>query len=715
MKNKSGSIATEGRDNMRKVTYRVGADIGGTFTDIVFMNQAGEVLVRKVSSTPSDYTEGIISGIENLSSENDVYPESIEQVLHATTVVTNVILERKGAKTGLITTRGFRDVLEIRRLRLPHLYDMRWEKPPTLIPRYLRLEVRERISPKGDIIQRLDLEEVEAAIRKLLSYGVEAIAVCFVNSYVNPIHEHKVGELLREKYPHFYFTLSADLMPLMKEYERTSEAVINSYVMPVTKEYLSRLNGSLRTKGIRAPLLVMQSSGGMMVPELAVEKPIYVIECGPAAGVVGAAYFGRELGIDNLLTLDMGGTTAKASMVEGGEFTRSDEYEVGGGLSIQSHIITGGGYVLRVPSIDIAEVGAGGGSYLWLDVAKGFHVGPASAGAVPGPVCYDLGGDSPTVTDADVLLGYLNPSYLTGGELMLNFEKARQSVEDRIATPLDMDVIEAAYGGFALANSSMMRAIRAVSSRKGRDVRKFTLFAFGGAGPVHAVAIARELRIPRVIVPPCAGVFSSLGLLFADEEHYHMETFFHRLDRVRIEDLKKALEGAKDKVAALAHRGLSKGSKFTVNTYLDMRYVGQSTELPIFAPWEEIHADTMPLLQDRFHQEHQKSYLTSSSDEPIEVVKLRAVAKVASPDRRGSINLRQVLKPIGTRETREVYFGNPYGFVSTPVLKEEDTGNLIMEGPVIIECYDTTVVVPPDCSIRREESGMLIMDIKRGN
>ena len=474
------------------------------------------------------------------------------------------------------------------------------------------------------------------------------------------------------------------------------------------------LSQNLKEKGIDAPILIMQSSGGMMRAEVAVEKPINVIESGPAAGVVGAAYLGKRLNIDNLLTLDMGGTTAKVSMIEGGQFTRSDEYQVGGGISIGSRLITGGGYVLRVPSIDIAEVGAGGGSYLWLDSAKGFHVGPISAGAVPGPACYDSGGNRPTITDANVVIGYLNPYYLLAGELKLKPERARRAIENEIAKPLNMDPLEAAYGGFIIANSSMIRAIRAVSSQKGRDIRNFTLFAFGGAGPIHATTIAQELGIPKVLVPPNSGLFSSVGLLFADIEYHHMETFHYALNESIVDKINGVLAKMADMALSMAKRGQHTEVEVTIDKYLSMRYIGQATELTILSPWTKIDPEKISLLKEAFHQEHQKTYLNSAVEEPIEIVKLRVVARVISDHKKvaGDMKLgKRFESSYKVKEVRKAYFGKQYGLLDTEILRQNDVSSIPKEGPLIVELYDTTIVVPPKCNISRGDQDIFVINI----
>ena len=397
--------------------FRVGVDIGGTFTDIVFLGSDGRVLARKVASTPDDYSRAVLDGIADGLEDLGAAPGSVSEVSHGFTVATNAIIEQKGAHTtALITTEGFRDILEFRRNRTPRLYDLYYEKSPTLIKRQYRLEVGGRLNFRGEVLRPLDVDDVDRAVQSVLDSGVESVAVCLLHSYANPDHEQYIAQVLRERAPDVILTLSSDLLPEMKEYERTSTTVINSYVRPVVERYLTLLTDGLTGMGVTVPLTVMQSNGGLATSDIAKERPVYCIESGPAAGVVGAYHLGRRLGMSNLMTLDMGGTTAKASIIENGEMLQAPEYEVGGEISVGHRLLRGSGHILRVPAIDLAEVGAGGGSIATVDRSGSLRVGPQSSGAFPGPACYRLGGQDATVTDADVLLGYLNPQYLLAGD-----------------------------------------------------------------------------------------------------------------------------------------------------------------------------------------------------------------------------------------------------------------------------------------------------------
>ncbi|MFL5036754.1 MAG: hydantoinase/oxoprolinase family protein, partial [Microvirga sp.] len=401
------------------ITYRVGVDIGGTFTDIVLLGSDGAIHTKKVSSSVENYAQAIVEGLAEVCRESGMTGADIEEIRHGTTVASNAILEHKGARVGLITTKGFRDVLEIRTLRMPKLYDMSWTKPAPLVERYLRQVVDERIDHRGDIERALDPVDAERAVDALLAEKVEAIAVCLINSFANPVHEAMLKEIIARKAPRLPRSISFEVLPEIKEYERTSTTVINAYVTPIVATYLRAMRKGLDDAGIPARLLLMQSNGGLTTDAAAGERPMNIIESGPAGGVVGAQALARAKGLKKIITFDMGGTTAKASMVEGGEIARAQEYAVGAGIMIGSRLLTGAGYTLKVPAIDLAEVGAGGGSHVWIDAGGALQAGPESAGAFPGPVCYNLGGETPTITDANVLLGYINPRHLIGGALKL--------------------------------------------------------------------------------------------------------------------------------------------------------------------------------------------------------------------------------------------------------------------------------------------------------
>jgi N-methylhydantoinase A len=489
-------------------------------------------------------------------------------------------------------------------------------------------------------------------------------------------------------------TLSCELLPEMKEYERTSTTVINCYVRPVVERYLKRLTDGLQSLGITVPLAVMQSNGGLATSSIAMEKPVYCIESGPAAGVVGAYHLGNRLGVGNLMTLDMGGTTAKASIIENGEILQAPESEVGGDISVGHRLLRGSGHIVRVPSIDLAEVGAGGGSIASVDSSGSIRVGPQSSGAVPGPACYGLGGRDATVTDADVLLGYLNPQYLLGGDFPIDLELARETITRNMALPLGLSEIEAAHGIHILVNSNMARALRAVSSERGRDPRRFVLFSFGGSGPVHAAGLADMLDITRLVVPPFPGVFSSFGLLVADVEHHFVQTYFKTFDQLEVPELSRILEKLwEDGRKQLRSEGFDDAAQQII-TQVDMKYVGQVGELTVSMPTGEVTQKTLTDLGDEYDREHLKTY-SYETKAPYQLVNLRVIARGLAqepriPERLG-LSTAKLLGP----PQRPVYFGSNQGWIDTPVVDRSDVAGDPSDGPMIIEEYDSTTVVPP--------------------
>ena len=692
------------------MNYRVGIDIGGTFTDMVFLTGDGDVLTAKVPSTPDNYSRGIAEGIADVFETRGLVGSQLHELIHGTTVATNAILEKKGVKTGLITTDGFRDVLEIRRLRMPVLYDLRWQKPEILVRRASRLEVRERINYRGEIERPLDEQQTEEAIDTLLGQGVQAIAVCLLNAYANGAHEVRIRELIRARDADIPVCLSSEILPEIKEYERTSTTVVNAYIVPVVQHYLRSLEAALLGLKIEAPLLIMQSSGGAMGVDAACERPIHIIESGPAAGVVGAAELAKKLDYADVLTFDMGGTTAKASMIEGGQFGRVGELDVGGGINLSGRLLTGGGYHVRVPAIDIAEVGAGGGSLVQIDAGGSLRVGPESAGADPGPVCYDQGGVTPTVTDANVILGFVNPDFLVGGDLTLNREKAAVAVEEQVARPLGVSLEEAAYGIHIVANATMARALRAVSSERGRDPRGFALMAFGGNGPVHVATLARSLDITRILVPPASGVFSALGLLFPATEHHYVQTFKRSLGELDLDETLSRFAALEDGGrAALSSEGYAAG-QMAFEWSVDMRYQGENSELTVAAPRE---GDFTGTIDRAFADAHERTYGYNSDDEIVEIVNIRVLARGLSEESRVPDELRvQVGRdPGASGRQRRAYFGRDQGWHETPVMSRQDVPATGMDGPLIIEEYDSTTVVPPGCRVRLGAWDILEMDV----
>jgi N-methylhydantoinase A len=691
--------------------YRVGIDIGGTFTDIVLLDAEGHLHTKKVSSSVEDYARAIVDGLHEVFRERGLAGADVAEVLHGTTVASNAILEQKGARTGLVTTKGFRDVLEIRRIRMPRLYDLTWEKPPPLVERYLRAEVDERVNARGEVERPLDPAEVERVLDRLLGEGIEALAVCLIHSYANPAHEERIREIVARRAPGLVTSISADVLPEIREYERTSTTVINAYVMPIVRRYLATLRAGLDASRVTAPLLIMQSNGGLMTDAAAAAKPIHIIESGPAAGVVGAEKLARRLGLGKIITFDMGGTTAKASIVEDGAVSRATEYQVGGGIMAGSRLLTGAGYLLRVPAIDLAEVGAGGGSLVWIDPGGALQVGPRSAGASPGPLCYDQGGVEPTVTDANLILGYLNPRRLAGGAVKLNAARAHEVFEDKVARRLGLPLAEAAHGAHLIAASNMMRAIRAVSSERGRDPREYALFAFGGNGPLFAAGMAQQLEIRRVVVPPAPGLFSSFGLLYADVEHHYVRTWRRlaaEVDPAALADVFRRMEG--EATAQLATEGFT-GAAVRVGRLADCRYHGQSFELTVPVTGDAVSTDTVAALGEAFGREHERTYgHRAGPEEPVEIVSLRVVAQ-GIPDRPRVPERIRLDRPGtgGDPASRRVYFGG-LGWRETPILDRPDLAEPRV-GPVIVEEYDATCVVPPGARAALDASGNIVVEL----
>ncbi|BBK42085.1 methylhydantoinase [Allostella vacuolata] len=680
--------------------YRLGIDIGGTFTDLVFLAPDGQVLTSKVLSTPDDYSRGIAEGLAAVFAAGQARADAVDQVVHGTTVATNAILEGKGARVGLLTTEGFRDVLEIRRLRMPVLYDINWQKPKPLVDRARRQEVAERIDAEGRVERALDRDGAAAAIDALLAEGVEAIAICLLNAYASGAHEEELAALVAARAPGVPVCISSALLPEIKEYERSSTTVVNAYIMPVVSRYLRLLTSGLHGLGVTAPLRVMQSSGGAMGVEAASTRPIHLIESGPAAGVVGAAELSRRLGGRPLIAFDMGGTTAKAALVSDGRFDRVGSLEVGGGINIAGRLLNGGGYHVRAPAIDIAEVGAGGGSLIRIDGGGGVRVGPESAGAMPGPACYGRGGTQPTVTDANVVLGFVNPAYLAGGSIPIDAELSRRALAEHVAGPLGLDLEAAAWGVHRVANATMARALRAVSTERGRDPRDFSVLAFGGNGPIHAAALAASLDVRRILIPPVPGLFSALGMLFPDTEHHYVRTFKHGLDQLDPAQLEAAFglleaDGAK----ALAEDGYAPAA-MRFERMADLRYLGENSELTL-----PLRADgpARDVLRVDFDAVHETTYGYHSADEVVEIVNLRVVARGLSSGPRVPDGL-SVSAALGSRAPegrRAVHFGPDHGTLEAEVVGRRAIGAAWEPGPLLIEEYDSTTVVPPGARVRR--------------
>jgi N-methylhydantoinase A len=692
---------------------RLGVDVGGTFTDLVLVAPGGAVLTRKVLSTTANYAEAIVAGTRELLAAAGVAPGEVEEVIHGTTVATNAILERRGARTGLLTTEGFRDLLEIGRLRLARLYDLDFERPAPLVPRRWRREVRERISHRGEVLTPLDRASVTEAVDRLVAGGVESIAVCLLHAYARADHERQVGAIVAARAPGVALTLSSDILPEMREFERTSTAVTNAYVMPVMARYLERLERDLGALGVPAPVLIMQSNGGVMTAEGGRRRPVHVIESGPAAGVIATAALAGRIGAPSAISIDMGGTTAKASLIEGGAITRTGEFEIGGAVSKGSRLNRGGGFLLRVPAIDIAEVGAGGGSIVAVDGAGALHVGPRSAGAVPGPVAYGLGGRDATLTDANVALGYLHPERLPSG-LRLDAAQARHAIADQVAARLGLSLEDAAYGVYLLGCAGMARAVRSVTIERGRDPREFALVAFGGNGPLFAAEMARSLEIRTIVVPPAPGVFSAVGLLGAEVEHHLVRTFLRPLAETPPGEIAAALAALEAEAADLL-RAEGYRARVEIERAVDLKYQGQSFELTVpLPPWD---ADGPRALARTFGREHERTYGHQAEGDPIHIVNLRLTARVARSGDRPWVGAgagdgaarRRRGRGGEAAPARPAYFGRDHGTRTTPVIARADLAAAPRPGPLLVDEYDATTLVPPGCTARRDEHDNIVI------
>ena len=692
-------------------TLRVGVDIGGTFTDIVFLRPDGRLDKRKTPSTPSDYSRAIIDAVADYCAGQNLDATKVSEIVHATTVATNAILERTGARTALLTTEGFRDVLELRRIRIPLSYDLGWQKPEPLVERALRFSVRERLDAQGNVLVPLDPASLDPIIAELNEQKVEAVAVCFLHAYRDPRHEHEVGARLRKTLPDIPVSLSSDVLPEMLEFERTSTTVVNAYVTPLIARYLARLREALAGRGVRAPLLVMQSNGGLISARSAAQRPVTIIESGPAAGVVAAARLARDCGYPNVITFDMGGTTTKASIIERGEILRGTEYEVGSTLSVSSRLVRGGGYLLRIPVIDISEVGAGGGSIAALDGGGSLRVGPRSAGAVPGPACYGQGNDKPTVTDANLLLGYISPDSLAGGALPIDPRLAESAIRRHVAERAGLELLRAAHGIHAIANSNMVRAIKSVSVERGRDPADFVMMAFGGAGPIHAAGVARALGIKKILIPPAPGVFSAFGLLRAEIEHHTARTVLTSTRGADLRRVEKVIQTMRDELLARIREEGFSFDDVTVFGHADLRYRGQSSELTVPFPIERLTEEALRAAEDAFESEYERTYGHRGDTKSFELVTVRLVMRVARVVEHGAEWIAERLGESARRE-RSVLFDPAKGPVVTPVLLRSELTASPRRGPLLVQEYDTTVVVPPDCSVSLDDHRNIVLMLR---
>jgi N-methylhydantoinase A len=685
------------------MAWRVGIDIGGTFTDVAMVEEAtGRIGIAKVLTTPHDFGAGVIDGITRGLGAHGVAAADVTLLSHATTVVTNALLEKKGARAGFIATRGFRDILELRRSSRPDLYDLFQDPPGVLIPRRHRFEITERVDAQGAVVTPLAEAEIPALIEAIRAAELSTVAVSLMFSFLNDAHERRVGEALRDALPGVGVFLSCEVLPEIREFERASTTAVCAYVGPLLGGYLSRLSEATSALGL-PPLHVMGSSGGVFDIAEGLRMPAMAVESGPAAGVIAAQLAGRQLGRPDLISFDMGGTTAKASVIVGGAVSVTAEYEVGGAANTKRWM-HGTGHPIRVPVIDLAEVSAGGGSIAWVDPGGALKLGPHSAGADPGPAAYGRGGTLPTVTDANVVLGLLDREALLDGALPIDLAAAEAAIATHIGARFGLSVPEAAARMIEVVNSNMAQALRIVSVERGLDPREFALIAFGGAGPVHAVALAEELGIPEIIIPPAPGAFSALGLVASDLKRDYSRTLYADLGTVDPARVHNAFARMEAEGAAMLEAARVPAERRDLVRLADVRYRRQAYELTIPVEAGPITRDTLSRLAEQFHDQHARTYGHANRAEAVQLVNLRLTALGRLPD----LALRQATDPARARlRHRSVWFVAT-GFVDTPVLWRDGLAiGRVINGPAVIEALDSTIVIPPGWRALVDDLGYL--------
>jgi N-methylhydantoinase A len=690
---------------MAEKMYRLGCDIGGTFTDFVLLDDTtGEIRIHKCLTTPSDPSDAVEQGIRELEDKAPDFVGKLDEIIHGTTLVINSIIERKGARTGLITTRGFRDVLELGREIRYAPYDIFAEFPRPLIDRRFRMEVDERIRSDGSILKALDDGEVRDVVRRLVDLGVESMAVCLLNSFENPSHELRIKEIIQEEAPDMTVSISYDVLPQIREYERTSTTATNAYVKPLTGKYLSRLSARLRSIGFDGRLFIMLSSGGITSVETAAEFPVRIIESGPTAAVISGQYYGRLFNIPEMFCFDMGGTTAKSCLIQGGIAGVVPTFEVG---RVQ-RFMKGSGLTIQVPVVDLMEIGAGGGSIAKVSKMGTLQVGPESSGADPGPICYARGGKEPGVTDADLLLGYLDENYFLGGEMKLDKEAARRGVQEKIADPLGVPFIQAVWGIHDLINETMAAAAKTHIAEKGGNPKVATVIAFGGAGPVHAYGLARKLGSPELIVPPNAGVGSALGFFTAPRAFDLLRSHKVGLFDANFEEIEQIfremeMEGARTLQAS------DTMDQVVFERSLDMRFVGQGSETNIVVPKEDFQNVKPEEIRRGFDGTYEKLYGRTYPDSPVEFInfkvraslpeKLLTLPKMTS----GGKSLDDAAKG-----ERQAYSGIAGDFIPYKVYDRYRLfPGAAFAGPAIVEERESTVIIGEDADVSVDEYGFL--------
>jgi N-methylhydantoinase A len=682
------------------MAVRIAVDVGGTFTDLYAVDdQNGRQWIAKVPSSPEDPSVGIVSGVERILEEGGVKAHCVSHLIQGTTVATNAVIQRKGAKTALVTTRGFRDVIEIARQKRPHLYDLTRNKLEPLVPRRMRFEVNERIFSTGEIAVPLSEEEVQTVARNLADERVEGVAVCFLHSYRYPKHEQIATRILREALPGVYICCSSEVLPEFREYERMTTTVLNAYLGPVVSSYVGRIKERLLQCGVGRSVSIVQSNGGIVSSEVAARKPVYMVLSGPSAGVSGAAKISRDAGFLNAIAFDMGGTSTDVSLIVKGQIPLTSEREVAG-------------LPCRVPMVDVETVGAGGGSVAWVDVGNLLKVGPHSMGAAPGPAAYGKGGTQPTVTDANLVLGRLGSRSLLGGEINLNQELSSRAIQDPIGERLGMTLDEAALGIVRVANANMVRAVRSVSVQRGFDPRHFTLVCFGGAGPMHAVAVAKELGIKTVLVPPSPGVLCAMGTLTMDVRTDGVRTVLLPAVEKSIPVLRATLKTMVDEAYQwLSAQGLEAEAS-RIQIVLDMRYRGQNYELQVqgFRPTDP---EGLRGAINEFHHVHERAYGYCKPEKPVEIISVRVTVLYPTCPEPRKTEREDVFDSFVERKDslRAVLFDGRKEYIETPVRWRPAIGRVEpLPGPIIIESLDSTVVIPPEAVGRMDDFGNLIIN-----
>ena len=692
--------------------YRIGIDIGGTFTDAVVMDEkSGDFHPVKVSSTPDDPSRAFMEAYTRGLSNRGLTSDQIRFVVHGTTVATNTIIQQKGARIGLIASEGFSDLFEIAWQIRPNLYDLNYDKPPPLVPRRLCIGVPERIDARGAVLVPLDEAAVDRAARRLANDRVEAILVCFLHAYRDPDHERRAAEIVRDACPDLPVCISSDVCPEYREYTRASTTAVNAALLPAVGAYVERLEDRLGRVNPGAGLFLMTSGGGIIASGTARQQPVQLIESGPAAGVIAATYIGQLAGFDDLIALDIGGTTSKAALIENGRPRLAAEFEVGDAAVATTTRDKGQGYPVKTPVIDLVEIGSGGGSIGHVDPGGALAVGPQSAGAAPGPACYDKGGSEPTLTDANLVLGRLNPDYFLGGELRLDASLARQAIEGRIAGPLNMSTEAAASGLIEIANANMTGILQLVSVQKGVDPRGFVLVAFGGAGPLHAVALAKALHIGTVLVPPSPGVTTALGLLVTDLRHDYVRTHISATDDLNVAGLSEIYsEFEAHATRLLLREGVSRSDIRFVRE-ADMRYTGQSYELRV--PVGRLSDDLAGELNAAFFTAHRRQYGFATRDEPTEMVNVRLSAVGAVPrPRRRQVPQGGPSAQAAVKAERDVRMPGHDGPTPTAIYdRYRLKANNRFPGPAVVEEIDSTTLIPPGCTVNVDDYGNLVIGI----